>query len=161
KKIGALGSGSRIRHPRAEELSHLYFASGLKSSLAGVFATHPPLDERIRRIDPSFDGSYEGVLERAAPRREVSAPDRAAADRAAPDQRMAGAVLAGAAVIAAGQAGRRADVAPGTRAPDAPATPPEPPDADALVAAVGAPEPEHLDFARRLVDGLPAELRAA
>src|SRR5690606_28971990 len=73
KKIGALGAGSRIVHPRAEELSHLYFASGLRSSFAGLFATHPPLVERIRRIDPSFSGDFEGVFEAAAAREALAA----------------------------------------------------------------------------------------
>src|SRR5690606_1829149 len=96
KKIGALGSGSRIRHPRAEELSPLYFASGLKSNLAGMFATHPPLDERIRRIDPSFDGSYEGVLRRPAPQRALAAAaGRHAHAPAAPGTRQGGPARSG------------------------------------------------------------------
>ena len=29
--------------------------------LSGLFATHPPLVERIRRIDPTFDGDFSKV----------------------------------------------------------------------------------------------------
>lgn len=55
-KIGRLDTGSRIRHPKAEEISHLFFAKGLR--LTG-FATHPPLLERIQWLDPSFDGIFQ------------------------------------------------------------------------------------------------------
>jgi Zn-dependent protease with chaperone function len=61
KKIGGLQAGSTINNPRAGEAAHMYFANGLGMSLSGVFATHPPLAERIRRIDPQFDGVYPEV----------------------------------------------------------------------------------------------------
>jgi len=54
KKIGGYAEGSRLHAPKTEEVSHMLFGSG-SASLAGLFATHPPLVERIRRIDPSFD----------------------------------------------------------------------------------------------------------
>lgn len=57
KKIGGLQFGSKIRNPNAPEASHMYFAAGLSSA----FATHPPLSERIRRIDPSWDGTFPKV----------------------------------------------------------------------------------------------------
>lgn len=67
KKIGGLTYGSRIESPHAEEASHLFFANGLGNSL---FATHPPLTERIRALDPSFDGKYPRVIDAA----QVSRP---------------------------------------------------------------------------------------
>ena len=60
KKIGALDYGSRIDSPHAEEASHLFFANGLGNSL---FATHPPLTERIRALDPNFDGKFPRLIE--------------------------------------------------------------------------------------------------
>ena len=63
KKIGGLAYGSRIESPHAEEASHLFFANGLGNSL---FSTHPPLTERIRALDPSFDGKFERVTEQSA-----------------------------------------------------------------------------------------------
>jgi hypothetical protein len=60
KKIGGLTDGSRINSPHAEEASHLFFANGLGDSL---FATHPPLVERIRALDPSFDGRFPRVIQ--------------------------------------------------------------------------------------------------
>jgi Zn-dependent protease with chaperone function len=62
KKIGALSAGSAIREPRAEEASHMFFGSaGGFGELFGLLATHPPLVDRIRRIDPSFDGDFSKV----------------------------------------------------------------------------------------------------
>ncbi len=58
KRIGALELGSRLQSPNAAEASHLYFAEGVWSGLARMWATHPPLDERIRELDPSWDGTY-------------------------------------------------------------------------------------------------------
>ena len=65
KKIGGISAGSNLDAPNAESASHLFFSSGLKKFAAGAFATHPPLPERIRRIDPGWDQEY--VAEGAGP----------------------------------------------------------------------------------------------
>lgn len=59
KKIGGLYS--KLETPKAEEASHLFFGNGLGASFMSAFATHPPLEERIRRIDPKFSGSSTAV----------------------------------------------------------------------------------------------------
>jgi Zn-dependent protease with chaperone function len=61
KKIGGATEGSELQSHRAEELSHFFFANGLKSEFFG-FATHPPLEERIKALDPSFDGKFPRVV---------------------------------------------------------------------------------------------------
>ena len=61
KKIGGLSSGSKLETPHAQEASHLFFANGLRSSVSGLMATHPPLEERIRALDPAFDGEFPEV----------------------------------------------------------------------------------------------------
>ena len=58
KRIGAAVFGSKLESPRAAEASHMYFANGINS----LFATHPPLDERIRRLDPQWDGEFPPAL---------------------------------------------------------------------------------------------------
>ncbi len=63
KKIGGLEYGSRLESPHAEEASHLFFANGMGDSFFGLMATHPPLIERIRELDPSFDGKFPSVVE--------------------------------------------------------------------------------------------------
>jgi len=65
KKIGGLAAGSRITNSHAEEASHLFFGNGMGKAwipqLDDVLATHPPLAERIKRIEPGFDGVLPNV----------------------------------------------------------------------------------------------------
>jgi Zn-dependent protease with chaperone function len=62
KKIGGLQAGSRIANPRANEVSHLFLADAFMGQrFTDLLATHPPLAERIRRLDPMFDGTYPEV----------------------------------------------------------------------------------------------------
>jgi len=58
KKIGGLSAGSRVKSPEAESASHMFFGYALKSAAIGSLSTHPPLPDRIKRIDPSFDGQF-------------------------------------------------------------------------------------------------------
>ena len=60
KKIGRLASGSAIQSPNAPAASHLFFGRATWG-LSGLFSTHPPLSTRVRRIDPSWDGSFPEV----------------------------------------------------------------------------------------------------
>lgn len=59
KKIAGYEPGSRISAPKAAEYSHMYFANGLRPSLASIFSTHPPIHQRIQRIDPSWSGELK------------------------------------------------------------------------------------------------------
>jgi Zn-dependent protease with chaperone function len=52
KKIGALAEGSRLANSNTEEVAHMLFGDGVGYS--ALFATHPPLAERIKRLEPSF-----------------------------------------------------------------------------------------------------------
>jgi len=73
KKIGV--AGSRLDTAAAEEVSHFFFANGLRSGLvSNLWSTHPPLVERIRRLDPEFDGDFSKVVaKRPSPREETAA----------------------------------------------------------------------------------------
>ena len=57
KKIGGFSTGAVLDSPNAPEASHMLFGQGV-SGLSSVFATHPPLHERIGRLDPSWDGKF-------------------------------------------------------------------------------------------------------
>ncbi|MDO4568901.1 MAG: M48 family metallopeptidase [Planctomycetia bacterium] len=61
KKIGGMEPDSRTFHaPAAAEASHLFFAN--KPSFWDIlFATHPPLRERISRLEPHFDGTFPSL----------------------------------------------------------------------------------------------------
>jgi Zn-dependent protease with chaperone function len=56
KKIGGYALGSDLLSPRAAEIGHFFFAQGFRADFAGLWATHPPLAERIRAIEPQWDG---------------------------------------------------------------------------------------------------------
>ena len=67
KRIGGAVFGSKLTAPNASEASHMYFAQGVWEGISGLTATHPPLDDRIRRLDPQWDGIYvEGPATAAA-----------------------------------------------------------------------------------------------
>ena len=57
KVIGGYPSGTLVHAARAMEMSHIFFGE-VEHRLWNVFATHPPLRERIRRLDPDWNGEY-------------------------------------------------------------------------------------------------------
>ncbi len=54
KIIAGYDAGSRVFSASASEANHLFIANGLGSLLD--FASHPPLEDRILRIDPQWNG---------------------------------------------------------------------------------------------------------
>ncbi len=80
QKIGV--RSGLLEHPKAVECAHLFFAKGASSMLSSVFATHPPIAERIQRVLPQWDGqSAIGRLDLPPPSTTAAAP--AAAQTAA------------------------------------------------------------------------------
>jgi hypothetical protein len=61
KKIGGYSEASYFSAADPEEISHMLFGAGRR--FTGLFATHPPLADRIRAIDPSFDESDYPLVE--------------------------------------------------------------------------------------------------
>ena len=126
KRIGGFLSGSTVQSPNAPEASHMFFGRAT-SGLSGLFATHPPLAERIRRLEPSWNGQFaEG-----APR----------TDRALAPQPSA----AGVAGLAGAEAVNRGAAQSVTSAVD----------------HIGQPSTAHLQYAARLVNGLPTAIVGA
>lgn len=153
KKIGGVAEGSQLQSHRAEEASHLFFANGLKSELFG-FATHPPLIERIRALDPSFDGKYPSVV----------LPDTPAA--AAPPP------LPGASPLVQPPPPPRAQPPPPplptAKPPPLPIVRPPPlPGAptivaqQAVIADIGQPRTEHLQYSIDLHQAVPPSIQTA
>jgi Zn-dependent protease with chaperone function len=54
KKIGGFMMGSRIQSPNAGEICHMFFGKAIRT----LFATHPPLTDRIYRLQPDFNGQF-------------------------------------------------------------------------------------------------------
>ncbi len=81
KKIGALHASSFMSSD-AEEIGHMLFARGMGRQL---FATHPPLEARIRAIDPHFRSeqfkTLAGQLDRHAQARQAEAEQAQAASQ--------------------------------------------------------------------------------
>ena len=57
-KIIGSGVGSSMSSPNANECSHMFFGDAIFLRAFSLMATHPPLEKRILRIDPRWDGSY-------------------------------------------------------------------------------------------------------
>lgn len=90
KRIGASQAGSRLE-AESDEVGHMLFAGG---AIERMFATHPPLERRIRAIDPSF--RPEEIEEIAAQMQRHAAARRAEVEAGAgsagrrPERRGAG-----------------------------------------------------------------------
>ncbi len=73
KKIGGFPRGSRLLHPNAQQISHLFFSDGIGAS-SWMFSTHPSLARRIKAIDPHWKGDYPHV-DALAVDKEISASE--------------------------------------------------------------------------------------
>jgi Zn-dependent protease with chaperone function len=140
QKIGGLPEGSRIEAEHAAEASHMFFGNALGGSFFNLFATHPPLADRIRAIDPNWDGTFAPVtadtVAAEAPRPRVAGPG---AFRRLPLPPIIG--------LPAAQAGA-AGLAP-TTVP-----------AHRVLPQLGNPTPLHLRYAEDLRNSLPESVQA-
>ena len=134
KRIGAASVQGLLVHPRAPEMSHAYFTQGVSSFLGRLAATHPPLETRIRRLDPRWNGRFEEGLEASEPRDEAQArAPSLAAGLGSPS----GAVLTAGAVTGLAQA------------------------TQAAIDQIGRPDEIHLRYAQALIGALHPALRWA
>ena len=138
KKIGGLAAGSLVDHSDAEEISHMFFSNGLKASWIGAFSTHPPLADRIIRLDPAFNGNYPKVQRSQEPDPGEDKIDMVKS--AVKEQQPFGQMPKGAAVIALAILSA---------------------DAKNITRDIGTPLREHMEYARRLLDSLPTQVREA
>ena len=65
KKIGGLSYGSTMSAASAQEVSHMFFGQGTVSFMNRLMSTHPPLEKRIRAIQPNWNGQFPSVDESA------------------------------------------------------------------------------------------------
>ena len=136
KKIGGLSLGSKLVNPNAEQACHMFFSLGVPA-MSSLLATHPPLEERIKRLDPQFDGNFAIVEEdeRVDAREPVAPPKRR--DDKGP--------------------GNLGGMIPGMRFPGGMASTMLLP----AIASVGSPRPEHVEYANDFMRTLPAPIAQA
>lgn len=141
QKIGRDGYGSHIASPQAEQVSHMFFGNGISEPLFGLLATHPPISDRIRAIDPAWDGKFPSLepeqfetVKQAA----LSEWDR----QRSPMPQILGTLLGGA--IVAERPASRPTVRP-----------------ESVLPHLGQPTTAHLAYAANLRDSLPPSLRDA
>ena len=124
-KIAALEEGSKFVAADAEQVAHMLFAPGLDR----IFATHPPLLERIRELDPHFNpAELQALIARGVPSSDTPA---SLAGAAAPRPALA---------AAAGASGFAAN-------------------AGTIAAQVGRPQPSNVDQAQAMREQIPPVLR--
>ena len=131
KKIGGYTKHSYITQRDPEEVSHMLIASGAKR-FTSMFATHPPLEARIKALDPQFDESdyptvvnvgRNGAYEQVSGFSDGAEPVRP--KQAIPDS-----------------------ISTGTVSKD-------------ITAAVGNPDKKHVQFAQKLRESIPPSLYTA
>jgi Zn-dependent protease with chaperone function len=113
KVIGGHIPGTVIVEARATELSHIFFGQ-IGSALTSLFATHPPLPERIRRLEPDWNGEY--IKRDREERYRGTEQDQLRAER---EQQRRAAATATAAVLAGAVLGAEAGAAVTKAAADA------------------------------------------
>ena len=106
KKIGGYAAGSELQTPEAPTMSHAYFSKGVSAFMQSVFATHPPLGVRIKRIDPTWDGVFVPVTREISEEEEAAAQAKAEPTRGMTPKAAAGVVIAGQILDSVGQASR-------------------------------------------------------
>ena len=134
--ISAEPGSSLVTSRRAETLSHMFFAAGVSMWFESLFATHPPLLERLARIDRRFNPIE--YLKRRRPRATEPLETVAAV---APTARPAP-MPAAAAPLAAAPDARAARVA-------------------GVLGSVGRVTPSHVQYASAVLENLPAAVNEA
>ena len=140
-KIGI--NGSRVRHPRAEQVSHMFFGEGVASSIEELFpslmATHPPVLKRLELVY-GRPVAIDDIVARSHPVSDEPAPAAASSGltgsnafgRSAGERRAA-------------EAGAQLQMQTGSAA---------------VIAAMGNVSAGHIDFAASLLHTLPPQMMA-
>ncbi|MDJ0911894.1 MAG: M48 family metallopeptidase [Woeseiaceae bacterium] len=136
KKIGGYTESSYIKAADPEEVSHMLFGRG--SRLFGIFATHPPLTDRIKALDPDFDESQYPHVDVLAMRHRTEQGD---------EEGLASDLTSGLAEVAAAGAAPAAAAAASI--------------ADSVTESAGQPSAEHVRYAQQLRRSIPTDLHDA
>jgi Zn-dependent protease with chaperone function len=125
-RIGVHGEGSRVRNWHADALAHMLFAPGSPNWLQSLVATHPPIEERMRKINPHVSPDF--YFEKARKPRQIEEKKVVKAPEQEPPKTIVPKRLTG--VVA-------------------------------LIASIGEPGAEHLEYATSLLAYLAPPIREA
>jgi hypothetical protein len=145
QKIGQYGFGSRLESEHAPDMCHMFFGNGVSEPFFGLMATHPPIPDRVRAIDPAWDGKFPPLDEK-----QIEVVKRAAISelehrpKPMPDMPDFFKTVLGGAIIAGGSAEKPPVIRSRSVMPN-----------------LGNPTPLHLKYAGQLRDSLPDSVKAA
>jgi hypothetical protein len=136
KQIGSSYHGAFVRAERSHEISHLFFGNAVGDQWFSPLATHPPIEARIRLLDPQWDGTYPPVKAEAPA--DDQAPERGTAAFVRPP------APAGTAFVAGATVATLLTLRP-----------------EQVSARVGTVSPEHVVYGAALLNRIPAALGEA
>ena len=146
KRIG--GFSSHVSDGHAGEISHMFIANAASSWIGGPFATHPPIHERIKRIDPSWDGKFPEPIEPKRNKSEVkNKSQRSPFPLGGDADNPLGGILGGAIGVAA-----MAEVGGGSQAAPPPSS---------AIDDIGSIRPSHVAYMRELLASIPPMFKKA
>ncbi len=141
KKVKTCPEGSIIHSPRAEEASHIFFCNGIEDDRVWLTSTHPPLEERIKRIKTMMGESFVPEPKKI----EEPLAKRPVAEAEEPETEFAGFVTR---MLAPKDDASQWTSSTGVDAKDA-------------LVNVGVPVARHLAYAAQMMEALPETLRQA
>jgi Zn-dependent protease with chaperone function len=140
EKVG--GMGSKVNASYAQASSHMFFGSVLSNWWAADwFATHPPIGQRIRRVQGLQPGDYAGVAESPA---SVSGAVGAMGFASAPMKTAAQTPAQPPAWTAASLPESVISTSP-----------------EQVITQIGTVDPNHYDYAKGLLAQIPTDFRSA
>lgn len=145
KKIGGMSSEATIESSNAEQFSHFYFSSLKARFVGGWLSTHPPLNERIRRL------GHQASSRSTQPKENYS-------KNAEPSES-----TIGFASHSSGTAKHSFNdqITSNPQATVEQITPTSNLNADAIIDSIGNPDLNHLNTAKQQLETLPQNLKAA
>ena len=139
-RIGKHPQGTAIGNAHAEELSHMFFGQALASQWYDWFATHPPLEDRVKRL-------YGGRVPSHLPLKRALLAE----EPQAPGEQQRGISPSGAKTEGAGAEGGMAATQGFALAVTS----------GMVLASIGSPSANHLAYAQDLLSRLPEVVRTA